>query len=277
MNDCILLETSNGIATLTLNRPAARNAFDLDMAATLNAQLTRIAGDDSISAVLIRANGKYFSAGGDIAFFRNAASAQPEEAQAALGHLIDNVHATIERIVNLRVPVVAAVQGGAAGFGLSLLAACDLVVASRDSIFSMAYMNLGATPDGGATWLLPRLIGLRQARELILLSDRFSGEDALRLGLIDRLVAPEEVSHTAHALATRLSQGPAQAQARLKSLLASTFRCTLPEQLAAEKESFLASACTDDFREGLAAFGERRAARFNAAGITLHPLVDRLD
>lgn len=265
MNDSILLETGDRIATITLNRPAALNAFDLEMAESLNAHFTRIARNDSVRVVLIRAESKYFSAGGDLAFFRNATTAQPLEAQAALAKLIDNVHAVIEHIVNVRVPVVAAVQGGAAGFGLSLLAACDLVVAGRGSVFSMAYMNLGATPDGGATWFLPRLVGLRQARELILLSDRFSGENALRLGLIDRLVAPEDVTQTAHALATRLAQGPTQAQARLKSLLASTYQHTLPEQLAAEKESFLASARTADFHEGIAAFGERRATRFTGS------------
>lgn len=159
-------------------------------------------------------------------------------------------------------PVIAAVQGGTSGIGISLIAACDFVLASEKSVYNLAYINLGTTPDGGASWSLPRLMGLRQARELIMLSERFQGEDAVRLGLVNRLVPNEQLQDEALALAQRLATGPTQAYARAKKLLMQSLQNSLPEQLAAEQDSFIASCATDDFVEGVQAFMEKRPAQF---------------
>lgn len=263
MSELILRELKDGVLTLTLNSPERLNTFDLATSEALRGHLLAVAEDPaSVRVVLLRARGKYFSAGGDVRFFQSLLAGPAAEREAALAQLVDSVHGIIEALVRLPVPVVAAVQGGAAGFGLSLLAACDWVVASEGSSFSTAYMGLGATPDGGTTWFLPRLLGLRAARQLILLSDRCGAEDALRLGLVDRLVPLAELEAVALAQAARLAQGPTQAYGRLKGLLADSFQHDLPAQLAAEKASFLACSATADFAEGVQAFAERRHAQF---------------
>lgn len=264
MSNPILSELKESVLHITLNNPERLNPFTLESSRALREVLADLATGQPVGvrAVLLQARGKYFSAGGDIKFFQELTTLPATEREAALGELIDHVHAIVDILLRLPVPVVAAVQGGAAGFGLSLLAACDWVVAAQDSSFSTAYMGLGATPDGGTTWLLPRLMGLRAARQLILQSERCSGEDALRLGLVDRLAAADELAAVAQAQASRLAEGPTLAYGKLKTLLADSYQSTLPEQLAAEKVSFLACSSSADFSEGLHAFEQRRKACF---------------
>lgn len=258
----VLLQQEGGLAVLTLNRPEQLNTLDLAMAEILHQALVRLAGDDSVRAVLLRAEGKYFCAGGHVADFGDLVRGSPAAREDYFSRLIGHVHATTALIAGLRAPVVAAVQGGASGAGLSLVAACDFAFTTTKSAWNTAYMNLGATPDGGCTWLLPRLMGLRQARELVLLSERIGTEDALRLGLVNRALAPEALDPEARALAQRLAQGPTRAYARAKQLLAGSLQASLQEQLDAEEASFLASSATPDFAEGVTAFLEKRPANF---------------
>lgn len=262
MSDHVLLQEENGLVTLTLNRPEALNTIDLAMGAALRDVFAQLATRQDLRAVLITTNGKYFSAGGNVPEFAGLVTQDAAARRAYFTQLIANIHTAIATITSLQAPVVACVPGGASGIGISLIAACDFVLASEKSVYNMAYMNLGATPDGGASWSLPRLMGMRQARELILLSERFQGEDALRLGLVDRLVAAESLQDEALALAQRLAAGPTQAYARAKKLLAQSLQNSLPQQLAAEQESFLASCTTRDFVEGVEAFVEKRPANF---------------
>ncbi|MCC2637339.1 MAG: enoyl-CoA hydratase [Moraxellaceae bacterium] len=259
----VLLHREDGLAILTLNRPGQLNTLDLAMAQALHEAFAGLAADDSVRAVLLRAEGKYFCAGGHVAEFGSLLQREVAEGRDYFTRLIHHVHATVALIAGLRAPVVACVQGGASGAGLSLVAACDFAFASEKSAWNTAYMSLGTTPDGGSTWLLPRLMGLRQARELILLAERFGGEEALRLGLVNRLLPTEALETEARALAQRLSRGPTAAYGRAKKLLADSLQASLPTQLQAEEESFLASSATADFVEGVSAFLEKRPAVFS--------------
>lgn len=233
------------------------------MAEALHAAFAGLAADPRVRAVLLRAEGKYFCAGGHVSEFGGLAQAPAAEREAYFTRLIHHVHATTALIAGLQAPVVACAQGGASGAGLSLVAACDFVFTTTKSAWNTAYMNLGATPDGGCTWLLPRLMGLRQARELVLLSERIGSEDALRLGLANRALPPEELAPAALALAQRLAGGPTAAYGRAKKLLADSLQASLAEQLDAEQASFLASSATADFGAGVAAFLAKRAPVFS--------------
>lgn len=166
------------------------------------------------------------------------------------------------KITGLPVPIVAAVHGAVAGFGVSLTMLCDFVVASDDSFFTLAYIHLGTTPDGSSTYFLPRLVGLRRAKEIALLGGRLSGAEAVALGLANKVVARAELETEAAALAARLASGPTQAYARTRALLNFAFDRTLDEQLEAEAINFSECAATEDFVEGVRAFVERRKPVF---------------
>lgn len=263
MNTPVLQQQEGGLAVLTLNHPEQLNTLDLAMAQALHEALARLAADESVRAVLLRAEGKYFCAGGHVAEFAGLLHKRAAAREDYFTHLIHHVHACTALITSLRAPVVASVQGGASGAGLSLVAACDFAFTTTKSAWNTAYMNLGATPDGGCTWLLPRLMGLRQARELVLLSERIGSEDALRLGLVNRLLPPAELEAEARALAQRLAQGPTQAYGRAKRLLAGSLQASLEQQLQAEEAGFLASSATADFADGVSAFVDKRPAHFS--------------
>lgn len=256
-------EQHGGVAVITLNRPKSLNAFDQDLAAALAAALVRAGSDETVRSVLLRAEGPFFCAGGDVKRFRAWQADSQDDREAAYGALIDAVHGVVERLNALRVPVVAVVQGGASGFGIGLMAACDFVLAADNARFRMAYLDLGAPPDGGTTWWLPRLMGLRRARELILLSEPFAAAEAVRLDLVNRTLPPDQLEAAGLELAQRLAAGPTQAYARVKALLADSGDRSLPQQLAAEQAAFVANTRTADFAEGLTAFGEKRPPRFN--------------
>ena len=172
-------------------------------------------------------------------------------------------------------PVVAAVQGAAAGFGLSLVLAADLALAAEDAIFASGYIHLGTSPDGGMTMTLPRIVGLKRAAELMLLGDRFDARRALELGLVNRLVPPAALEAEAMALATRLANGPTHAYGRTKALLAGYARQMLDAQLGRETESFAACAATEEFVEGVRAFLEKRRPNFSGLGRRDRNLVAR--
>lgn len=262
MTELVRIERDGALAHVILDRPQALNALDLPMVAALRRALAAVRDDDGVRAVLLRANGNYFMAGGDVAFMRDALASDAATRRAGIRQLIQDAHAAIRAVVTMGKPVVAAVQGGAAGYGVSLVAACDFAVAADNSNWSMAYTNLGVTPDGGATWFLPRLVGLRRARELVLLSDRFSAQDALRLDLVNRLVPAEQVQAEALALAQRLATGPTFAYANAKKLLAASFEQSLDTHLEAEEASFFACSESADFAEGVAAFAGKRRPTF---------------
>jgi 2-(1,2-epoxy-1,2-dihydrophenyl)acetyl-CoA isomerase len=264
MNSPLLLTRTGATATLTLNRPESLNALDVAMIDALVEQTAILAKDASVRCVIVNGAGKHFMAGGDIRMFASELSSAPEERRTHLMGIIARVHAAIESIHRMPQPVIASVHGAVAGFGLSLLAACDLAIAADDAYFTSAYRHIGLTPDGGSTWTLPRLVGLRRAMEMVLLAQRFDAAEALRIGLVNRVVDAGQLSASTAAIAEAIASGPALAMANGKRLINQSSTRSLSEQLAAEATSFSACAATGDFAEGIRAFLEKRPPRFES-------------
>ncbi len=262
-NDAVLLDIADGIATITLNRPQALNALDHAMAHALRDAAERVEGDGSVRAVVMRGAGPHFMAGGDIKAFAAMLAAHSDQRRADFERIIGLVHDAVTRLRRMDKPVLASVHGAVAGFGLSLLNACDLALAADNAYFTLAYCHIGTSPDGGATWGLPRLVGLKQAMEIALLGDRFDAARALALGLVNRVVPAAELETATQALARRLAAGPTAAYAKTKRLLGESMNRTLAEQLLAEQDSFAVSTTTEDFAEGVRAFIEKRKPEFH--------------
>lgn len=257
MSELVGLEVAEGLATLTLSRPEAGNAMNWDFIAALDRATETIAADAGVRAVLIAAQGRNFCVGGDIGAF--AAQADPS---AFIRRLADLLHKSVARLAELPAPVVVAVQGAAAGAGLSLAAGGDIVLAANSASFTMAYTGIGLSSDGGATWVLPRLIGLRLTQELAFTNRRLSADEAQACGLVTRVVEAEDLLPQAHDLASRLARGPTQAFAAVKRLLQSSGQAPLRTQLDAEAHAIGRAMASADAKEGVAAFLERRKPVF---------------
>ena len=265
MSDPVLLQREGVVATLTFNRPDALNTLDMAMVEALVARTAEVAADDTLRVVVLRGAGKHFMAGGDIRTFAGELVRSPAERQAGFQRMVERVHSAIEHLHRMPHPVVAQVQGAVAGIGLSFMNACDLVVAAEDASFTSAYRHIGLTPDGGGSWTLPRLVGLRKAMEILLLSERFDAREALRLGLVNRVVATATLDAEVDAIVRALAMGPVTAIRNAKRLVRDSFAHTLSEQLQAEAVSFGQCSATADFVEGIGAFIEKRPARFGQA------------
>jgi len=251
------------VCEIVLDRPEVLNAVDRETIAALAAAAAEAAEDEAARAVLVRGAGPHFCAGGDIRMF-GALIDLPAEARArALYQIVDALHPLLTRLREMPKPVVAAVQGAAAGFGLSLVLAADLALAAEDAVFASGYIHLGTSPDGGMTFTLPRTVGLKRAAELMFLGDRFDARRALELGIVNRVVPSAALLDTARALSQRLAAGPTRAYAAGKALLRTAVGETLERQLRLEAESFAACAATDDFVEGVRAFLQKRRPDFS--------------
>jgi len=253
----VQLAVADGVATLRLNRPDHGNAIDPQMAADLAEAATQIAENKSVRAVLIAGNGPNFTVGGDLGVFVETGR---EQLPNQLRRMIDSYHLAIERLTSIDAPVVAAVRGGAGGGGLGLLYAADIVVAADDARFALGYGALGLTADGGNTWFLPRMVGMRQAQQLFLLNRRLTAQEALQLGLVSRLAASDAVEIEAATLAATLAAGPTRAYGAVRRMLRQSFETGLADQLEAEKQSIVAASSSADAQEGIAAFVAKAAA-----------------
>ena len=263
MSKNLLLTRDGAVATLTLNRPDALNVLDLAMMDALVAHTAELSADSTLRVVVLRGAGKHFMAGGDLrTFAAQLSEIPPARRQTEFQRIVDRLHPAIEHLQRMPHAVIGAVQGAVAGFGLSLVGACDLVVASDDAYFSSAYRQIGLSPDGGGTWSLPRIVGLRKALEIYLLSERFDAREAQRIGLVNRVVDGAALEATVSAMAQSIATGPALALGNVKRLLRESSGRTLSEQLHAEAESFARCAATDDFAEGIRAFLDKRPPRF---------------
>ncbi|MBR0687721.1 enoyl-CoA hydratase/isomerase family protein [Bradyrhizobium manausense] len=255
----VLLDFADGVATLRLNRPDQGNAINEEMAEDLGEAVSRIVETSGVRAVMICGNGPNFTMGGDVSLFAGTA---PERLPHKLRRMIDLYHLAIERLTSLDAPVVAAVRGAAAGGGLGLLYVADIVVAAADARFVLGYGGLGLTSDGGNTWFLPRMVGLRRAQELFLLNSRLTAQDALEYGLVSRLAPDDAVEAEAAGIAAKLASGPTRAYGAMRRMLRQSFETSLTEQLLAENDSIVLAAGTDDAREGIAGFAAKRRPQF---------------
>lgn len=261
MADTVLYSVADGVATITLNRPHVMNAMDADMIRRLRAAAERCAEDASARAVVIRGNGPAFLAGGDVSVFRANLPGLPDLVRAGAREL----HHAIAALRRAPKPVLASVHGAVAGAGVSLVAAVDLAIAAEDAKFMMAYSRIGTSPDGGATWTLPRLLGHRRALELMLLSDPIDARTALQIGLVNWVTDTARLAAETAAIAKRLANGATVALAETRRLVYEGLDRTLPEQLDAEAEAFARCAGTRDFAEGVTAFVEKRKPEFKGA------------
>lgn len=246
------------VATITINRPEAANAMNPTMAKELS--LIAIECDESaeVRAILIRAEGKMFCAGGDLGAFSEAG----ENVSVLMKEMAGDLHLGISRLTRARAPVIAAVNGIAAGAGFSLAASADLVLAAESAKFTMAYTNAGLSPDGSSTYFLPRRIGDRRARELMLTNKLLTAADALEWGLINQVVADAELDSKARELAATIAAGPTLAYGQVKQLLNGSFDNGLETQMELEARSIAAMAKSEDGKEGISAFLAKRKPTF---------------
>jgi 2-(1,2-epoxy-1,2-dihydrophenyl)acetyl-CoA isomerase len=237
MTTPLLLERSGRVATLTLNRPAALNTLDFTLMDALVEAAAELAADDTLRVVVLRGAGRHFMAGGDLRTFAGELAKPAAQRDADFRRMISRLHSAIENFHRMPHPIVARVTGAVAGFGLSLMNACDLVVASDDTYFASAYRNIGLTPDGGGSWSLPRLVGTRRAMEIFLLGERFSAQQALEWGLLNRVVPAAELDAAVARIVQSLADGPVLALRNAKRLVREATTSSLAQQLDAEARS----------------------------------------
>lgn len=250
----VLKERQDGVLVLTLNRPEKLNAITGELLDALYAALKEGKEDREVRALLLTGAGRAFSAGQDLTEFGD----RKPDYEAHLRRY----NRVVEALSGLEKPLVVAVNGAAAGAGMSLALWGDLRLAAVGASFTTAFVRIGLVPDSGLSFLLPRLVGLAKAQELLLLSPRLSAEEALALGLVHRVVPAEKLMEEALSLAKELAQGPTRAYALTKKLLLETYRLSLTEALALEAVLQGQAGQTQDHEEGVRAFREKRPPRF---------------
>jgi 2-(1,2-epoxy-1,2-dihydrophenyl)acetyl-CoA isomerase len=250
------VEVRDRVAQITLNRPEAGNALDLELATALREAAEGLQGSD-VGAVVLTGAGGAFCVGGDLNYMREA-----DAVGDAVLRLATQFHATLLALGALDAPVISAVRGAAAGGGMSLAIAADLVLAAESARFTLAYTAIGFSPDGGSSWTLPRLVGVRKAAELMLLNEPLTAAAARELGLVTRIVPDDALDAEAAALARRLADGPRHAYGAVKRLLRESATRGFAEQMDEEARTIAALAAAPDGREGVAAFLEKRKPAF---------------
>lgn len=259
--ETIDLMVRDGVAHLTLNRPAAANSITLELARDLMYATLQCDEDPSVRAVLLSGAGRMFCAGGDLKTFAGKGAELPHYLKDVTTYL----HAAVSRLTRMDAPVIAAVHGSAAGAGMSLACAADIVLAAESAKFTMAYTRAGLTPDGSSTYFLPRIVGLRRALDLALTSRVLSAAEAVTLGIATRTVPDAQLLDEARALAADFAAGPTQAFGATKRLLHAGWSGTLETQMELETRTIADMARGHDAREGIAAFAEKRAPKFTGA------------
>jgi 2-(1,2-epoxy-1,2-dihydrophenyl)acetyl-CoA isomerase len=255
----VIVQRRAAVAVLTLDRPDAMNAINPQLGDDLRQALEDAAGDDQVRAVLLTGNGRAFSSGADLkAGFDPTPEGHPDVGKA----LRERYHPIITAIRTMPKPVVAAVNGPAAGIGLSFALACDLVVAAESAYFLLAFVNIGLVPDGGSSFLIPERVGFARAAEMAMLGEKIPAARALEWGLINRVTADDALQDEAGALADRLSEGPTRSYAGTKRQLNAWQFARMETQLELEASIQSDLAASRDFMEGVTAFVQKRPASF---------------
>jgi 2-(1,2-epoxy-1,2-dihydrophenyl)acetyl-CoA isomerase len=256
------VQYQDGVATLVMNRPEARNALSMDMRAALADVLHDIERDESVRCVVLKGAGEHFMAGGDVKGMGESIKKSPEEIRKEFILRIHDLHPIMFAMRRMPKPIIASCQGAAAGAGVSMALACDLVIASEDAFFTLAYCRIGTSPDGSSSFHLPRAVGIKKAMEIALLGDRFDAQTAKDIGMINFVVPTAELEAETNALAQRLAAGPTHVYGNTKALFYRSLESEFEAQLQAEAEYFSDCAARPDFKEGVSAFIEKREAKF---------------
>ncbi|MBI4851511.1 MAG: enoyl-CoA hydratase/isomerase family protein [Acidobacteria bacterium] len=255
----LLFEVNENIAKIVLNRPEAMNALSTDLAMELIEVFQDLATKDNIRAVILTGTGKAFSAGGDV---KQMATVLGDDAPAKFRLALDIYHKLILLMRQLSKPIIAAINGVAAGAGFNLALACDVRIAAESAKFSQAFIRIGLIPDFGGTFFLPRIVGSAKAMELMMTGELIDAEKANQLGIVNLVVKNNELDETANFFAQQASSLPTAAIGRLKKLLDSSSTSSLTEQLELEAQMQMEASATEDFREGVKAFVEKRQPKF---------------
>lgn len=258
MAKTLVFSISDHVATISFNRPNAMNCFDDVMADELAALTLQVRDDHTIRALLLKGAGALFMAGGDIRLFH----ARLDKMPAGVKQIVETLNVSINNLMSMPKPVLASVHGSVAGVGVSFMLACDLVIAAEDTKFTMAYSGIGLSPDGGAAFNLPRLVGSKKALEWIFFSEVFTADTALKYGLVNWVVQPNLLDEETKKILLRLAKGPTASYARAKKLVNESWQHTLENHLANEAEAFAACTTTVDFKQGVNAFLEKRKPEF---------------
>lgn len=256
--ETLLFHVADGVATITLNRPDAANAIDAVCAKEFFEAATLCDDDPQVRAVVLTGAGRMFCAGGDLGAFAGARG----EVRSVLKQIAGYLHMGLSRLCRSSAPVVGAINGTAAGAGFSLVMATDLAVAARSAVFTMAYTKAGLSPDGGSTYFMPRKIGDRRTRELMLTNRVLNAEEALSWGIVTEVVDDDQVLVAATTLAQKLAAGPTLAHGTLKTLLNGTFDQSLESQMELEARAISDLAVSEDGQEGIKAFLDKRRPEF---------------
>jgi 2-(1,2-epoxy-1,2-dihydrophenyl)acetyl-CoA isomerase len=257
--ETILLDIDQNVATITLNRPEALNGLTIQMTEELAHALIRCRADSNVRAVVVKGAGRGFCAGGDVKAFAESLRTDPLTPMRTLAM---HLHASAAEMRRMEKPVIAQVHGVAAGAGMSLALACDLTIAAQSARFITAYGKVGLSPDGSLTYSLPRLVGPKKALELFYTGEAIDAGEALRLGMVNRVLPDAELEKETQALARQLAQGPTLALARAKDLVYRSLSESLETQLENERGLLGLSTLSEDFREGVQAFVEKREPKF---------------
>lgn len=256
----VVYSFENGVATITMNRPDALNALSLELTRDL-ASAVRKASGDGARAVILTGSGRAFCAGGDLREMQEYAGREGR-IEAFFEEPLAALHEVILLIRETPIPFIAAVNGICAGAGTNFALACDIVIAAENAVFNEAFVKIGLSPDCGGSFFLPRVVGEKLATEIFMTGDAVTASRAAEMGMINRVVPVESLIEEAISLASKLAKQPTGAIARIKKMVNASFSNDLREQLSLEHECQIESAKSNDFREGVTAFFEKRTPEF---------------
>lgn len=257
------VKIEGGVATLTMNRPEARNALSMEMRSQMRDVMHQIEYDEAVRCVVLQGAGDHFMAGGDVKNMHEYLQThEGDEVQAYFVNRIHDLHPIMFSMRRMPKPIIAKVRGAAAGAGVSVAAACDLIIAADSSFFTLAYCNIGTTPDGSSSFHLPRAIGIKRTLELTLLGDRYTAQQMADMGLVNFVVPEADLDAECDKLVDRLANGPTFVYGNAKKLMYRSLENEFEAQLQMEGEMFAECARREDYREGVAAFNEKRKAKF---------------
>ncbi len=254
--------TLPGVVTFTMNRPAALNSLNRAMSEAFTPSIQKVVSDPSVRVMIMQGAGDHFMAGGDIKGFAESLAVSAAERTKHYHAMIGQLHAGVELLQRSNMITICKIRGACAGIGLSFAIGCDLTIASDDAYFTTAYKVIGLTPDGGQSFFLPRLVGVKKAMELTLLSDRIGAAEAKEIGMLNRVVPAAELDAATDKLATHILRSSPQSMQGIKRLINNSMQSSFSQHLVAEQESFSACAGTDNFAEGVKAFIEKRHPKF---------------